>query len=93
MATQPPTPTDRARIELHCLLRALIPMPDDNGRLAAKVVAVIFTTAWAAITVALSLEGVETVSPPFYGVFTAVVFLLLGRLWNIEVEQLLPTGK
>jgi hypothetical protein len=84
---------DRARIELWCLLRALIPMPDDNGRLAAKVVAVNVVTAWSVVTVALTLEGVATVAPPFYGIFTAIVFLLVGRLWNLEVEALLPGGK
>jgi len=66
-------------------------MPEDNGRKAAKIVAVIFTAAWVAITVALSLEPIPAVTPPFYGAFTAVVFLLIGRLWNIEVEQFLPT--
>jgi len=85
------SPGTQARVELHCLTRALIPMPEDNGRKAAKVVAVIFTAAWVAITVALSLETIPAVTPPFYGAFTAVVFLLIGRLWNIEVEQFLPT--
>jgi len=64
-------------------------MPEDNGRKAAKAVALILVSVWSVITLSLTLEGVAAVSPPFYGVFTAVVFALVGKLWDIEVKQYL----
>ena len=93
MATrQITTPVDRAKVELTCLARTLIPMPDDNGRLVAKLVAVVLVVLWSVVTLSLTFEGVDAVPPPHYGLFTAVVFLLVGRLWDIEVGDYLPTG-
>lgn len=82
---------DRARIELICLWWALMPHEDNDA--IPKIVALILVGLWSAITLSLTLEGVAAVAPPYYGVFTALVFLLVGRLWNIEAERLLPTGK
>lgn len=87
---EPSTCTHRAELELRCLVRALIPMPEDNGRKAAKAVALILVAVWSITTLALTLEQVPAVAPPHYWAFTAVVFLLIGRLWNLEVEKLLP---
>lgn len=64
-------------------------MPDES-HILAKAVALIFVSTWAVLTVLLALESIATVSPPFYGLFTAVVFLLIGRLWDLEVDKLLP---
>lgn len=67
-------------------------MPHENNEATPKIVAVLLITLWSAITFSLTLEGVDAVAPPHYGIFTALIFLLVGRLWNIEVEKLLPTG-
>jgi len=67
-------------------------MPHDENSAVKKAVALILVGAWTILTLLLSLEGIATVTPPYYGVFTAVVFLIIGRLWNIEVDRLLPDG-
>ena len=67
-------------------------MPEDNGRKVAKTIALLFVTGWLIITISLSLESIPAVSPPFYGAYTAVAFLLVGRLWDLEVSKLLPSG-
>ena len=84
-------PVDRTKIELICLWRALMPHEDNDA--IPKIIALILVGLWSAITLALTLEGVDAVAPPYYGLFSALVFLLVGRLWNIEVERLLPTSK
>lgn len=84
----------RARFELHCLGRALIPMPDEPSRtLVAKFAALVLVIGWTAITVGLAFEGVATVSPPYYGAFTALIFLLVGKLWDVEASKLLPQSE
>jgi len=60
-----------------------------NGHKARKTITILFVVAWAVITLGLTFESLATVRPPFYGVFTAIVFLLVGRMWDIEVEALL----
>jgi hypothetical protein len=65
---------------------------DDETRLAAKIIAIMLVATWLAITMTLSLEGVDAVVPPYYPIFTALVFLLIGKLWDLEVADLLPTG-
>lgn len=85
---QPSDPKQRAKIECVALGRALMPHKNNND--VRKAVAIILVLVWSAITLSLSLEGVKAVAPPYYGLLTAVVFLLVGRLWNIEVDRLLP---
>ena len=64
-------------------------MPDDPGRrVLAKFVAAILVILWSTITVAVSFE--RAVVPPHWLPFTALVFLIVGRLWRIEVNSLLP---
>ena len=64
-------------------------MPDDSDRrVLAKFVAGILVLLWSTITVAVSFEA--AVVPPHWLPFTALVFLIVGRLWSIEVDQLLP---
>jgi hypothetical protein len=93
MSVKPNTddPLERAKIELICLGRTLMPHEDNDA--IPKIIALILVGLWSAITLALTLEGVDAVAPPYYGLFSALVFLLVGRLWNIEVERLLPTSK
>jgi hypothetical protein len=90
MATKQP---HNLETEATCLVRALIPMSkDDESRVAAKAVAIMLVATWLVITLALSLEGVDAIAPPHYGLFTALVFLLIGKLWDLEVADILPTG-
>ena len=65
---------------------------DDTSRLVEKVIALILVTAWAAVFVGLSFEGVGVVEPRFWGIFTAIVFILVGKLWDLEVRKYLPGG-
>jgi len=64
---------------------------DDETTFVAKLVAAIAVAVWSAITLALTFDAINATAPPFYWAFTAVVFLLVGRLWNLEVEKILPS--
>ena len=82
-------PTTDLALEYHALKRCLTPMPDDpDRRVLAKFVAAILVILWSVITVAVSFGA--AVVPPHWLPFTALVFLIVGRLWSIEVYQLLP---
>ena len=64
-------------------------MPSDSERrVVAKLLAVALVFVWLTITVAVSFD--RAVVPPHWLPFTALVFLIVGRLWDIEVHQLLP---
>lgn len=68
-------------------------MSDDSpGRAVEKLIALVLVSAWTAATLAMTFSAVETTVPPFWMPFTALIFLLVGRLWNIEVEKLLPVN-
>ncbi|MFC7323231.1 hypothetical protein ACFQMF_01425 [Halorubrum rutilum] len=60
-------------------------MPNGHRPLAS-ITAGALVLVWLAITLSLTFEGIEAVAPPYYGIFTALVFLLVGRLWGIERE-------
>ena len=78
-------------LEYAALKRCLVPMPDDNkGRVVAKLVAIMLVGTWLTITIAVAFE--RAVVPPHWLGFTALIFLLVGRLWDLEVRQLLPVG-
>lgn len=66
-------------------------MPHADNSAGRKVITLVFVVAWSVVTIGLAVENIEVVQPPFYGVFTAIVFLIIGRQWDIEVERLLPT--
>lgn len=65
-------------------------MPHADNSLPQKLATIVFVGVWAAVTLGLAFESIAVVEPPFYGLFTAIVFLLVGRMWNLEVERLLP---
>lgn len=67
-------------------------MPYAEDSAGRKLITLAFVGVWAAITLGLAFESVATIQPPYYGLFTALVFLLVGRLWDIEVDRLLPTN-
>ena len=60
-------------------------MPNGHKPLASLLAGAL-VLVWLAITMSLTLEGIDAVPPPHYGLFTALVFLLVGRLWGIERE-------
>jgi hypothetical protein len=67
-------------------------MSDDPPvRAVEKAIALILVTAWTGGTLAMTFAAVETTVPPYWMPFTALIFLLVGRLWNLEVEKLLPS--
>jgi len=66
---------------------------DAPVRAVEKLIALILVLAWTAATLAMTFAAVETTVPPYWMPFTALVFLLVGRLWNIEVERLLPVDR
>ena len=69
--------------EAHALAKSCMP----NGHHSlASLVAALLVTAWLVVTLSLTFEAVAAVKPPYYGLFSALVFLLVGRLWGIERE-------
>lgn len=96
VAAQKPThcrPDESLTDHLRCLPRGLVPMPDDeSSRTAEKLIALLLVTVWAAGTLAMTFSAVETTVPPHWPYFTALVFLLVGKLWDLEVQKYLPTG-
>lgn len=60
-----------------------------DGEIAKKVVTVLLVSLWSIITLLLTVEAVDAVQPPFYGILTAIIFLIVGRMWGIEVEKLI----
>lgn len=66
---------------------------DPPARAVEKMIALVLVSAWAAGTLAMTFTAVKTTVPPYWMPFTALVFLLVGRLWNLEVEKLLPTNR
>jgi len=76
-------------LEYRALKRCLTPMASDTDRrVLAKIVGLVLVLLWSGITLAVSFDA--AVVPPHWLPFTALVFLIVGRLWSIEVEQLLP---
>ena len=90
MSTHKPhtdTPLDRAKIELIALGRTLMPDQESLERTAATL---ILFGVWAVIVVG-PMFFPEANPPPWelqLGT-TAVAFLVLGRMWNLEVERVL----
>jgi len=60
-------------------------MPNGHHNLAS-LVAALLVIVWLVVTLSLTFEAVAAVTPPYYGLFSALVFLLVGRLWGIERE-------
>jgi hypothetical protein len=77
--------------QLRCLPRGMIPMPEDQHvRVVEKLVALLLVTVWSLVFLGLSFEVVNATEPRFWGIFSAIVFLLVGKLWNLEVQKYLP---
>lgn len=59
----------------------------DGNNHIRKALTLMLVTVWGIVTIGLTFEGIQTVEPPFYGILTAIVFLIVGRMWDIEVEN------
>lgn len=88
MSYRPRTPIEQARIEARGLLRVF--MPHEDNSLTKKILTISFVSVWLLITVGLAFQDIGTIAPPHYGIFTAIVFLIVGKQWDIEVERLNP---
>lgn len=80
-------PWRRLGIELRALKLTCLTVPENND--ARKYITLVFVLTWATLTVLIGTERVPDPSAVYYGPFTALVFLLVGRMWGVEVERLL----
>lgn len=79
----------RLGIELEALGRVFMPdVTDSHKKIFRGVISVILVTAWSAGTLLMMVEDVPTTRPEIWTVFTAIIFLMIGRFWDIEVEKL-----
>lgn len=76
----------RILAEIYCL--GLVFRFHHRNNHLRKAVTFAFVFVWLGITAALTFEQVPSVQPPFYHAFTALVFLIVGRMWDIEVQSL-----
>ena len=91
--TQPCRPDESLADNARCLLYGLIPMPEDKPRrIVEKVIALLLVAVWSAVFLGLSFDAVNVTTPRDWAIFTAIVFTLVGKLWDLEVEKYLPAG-
>ena len=77
-------PIERLKCELFAALLTFVPHRYNNH--TRKVVTIILAVGWMSMTVLVSTR--MAVATPTYGALTAVVFAIVGRMWNIEVGAL-----
>jgi hypothetical protein len=65
---------------------------DPPARTLEKVIAAVLVATWTVGTMLMTIDAVATTVPPYWMPFTALVFLLIGRLWDLEVQKILPTS-
>lgn len=80
--------TTRAQIETRCLIRGLNPMKNGPTKPFEKLLTLILVGVWAALTL-----GLAPTDPPTWLLVssTAFVFVLIGRLWGVEVDYWLDS--
>ncbi|KDE59809.1 hypothetical protein EL22_16920 [Halostagnicola sp. A56] len=76
----------RAKIELVCLGRTLMPDKETHERTIATIV---LFGVWAAIVLGPMFFGARPAPWELQLGTTAVVFLVIGRMWDLEVERVL----
>lgn len=75
----------RTKIELRCLLRALIPMLEDSpGSWFRKLVTLTLLLVWVVLT--MDLTSTEPDQWVMYAL-TALLFLIIGRMWDLQLEK------
>lgn len=79
-------PTDRVRVEARCLGLALIPMSDDDAATwFRKLITAALFLVWSTLT--LEITAAEPSQWLMYAL-TATLFLIIGRLWDIKIEEI-----
>ncbi|AFZ73028.1 hypothetical protein [Natronobacterium gregoryi] len=89
MSVKPNTddPLYRAKIELICLGRTL--MPDDES-FERTVATLVLFGVWATIVIGpMFFPEAEPPRGELQISITAVAFLVLGRMWDLEIERVL----
>lgn len=75
----------RFAIELYCLF-LVFRFHRENSHLR-KATTIMLFVVWSIVTVGITFDALMTVKPPHYGVLSAIVFAIIGRMWGIEVEN------
>jgi hypothetical protein len=79
-------PLDRAKIELICLGRTLMP---DEETLERTIATLILFGVWATIVVAPMFTGANPARYEIVIGTTAIAFTVLGKMWDFEVKRAL----
>lgn len=77
-------PRTRLKLEVRALRLALVPHDANNN--FRKLVLLIFLTVWALLS--LDLASINNLPSQTYTALTALVFLIAGRMWGVEVSAL-----
>ena len=88
MAVRPQSddPLYRAKIELVCLGRTLMP---DEETLERTIATIVLFGVWAAVVLGPMFFDANPPPGELQVGITAFAFLVLGRMWNLEVERVL----
>jgi hypothetical protein len=78
-------PLTRLRAELYCL--GLVFWFWDGNNHARKAATIVLVSTWGVVTVGLTFDSLSTAKPPFYIVLTGIVFLIIGRMWDIQINN------
>lgn len=63
---------------------------DEPRRIIEKLIALVLVLVWAAVYLGTAFDAVAVHQPQYWGIFSAVVFTLVGKLWDLEVDKFLP---
>lgn len=74
------------RLKCEVLAAILTFVPHQYNSHTRKVVTIVLAVGWMSMTVLVSTE--LAVATPTYGMLTAVVFAVVGRMWDVEVGAL-----
>lgn len=79
-------PQLRTEIEILALKRTFLTVPANND--ARKHFTSILVLTWSVLTVGFASGHFSDPSVVFYGPFTALVWMIIGRMWGLEVQGL-----
>ncbi|MFD1512446.1 hypothetical protein [Halomarina rubra] len=77
-------PIERLKCEVLAALLTFVPHRYNNH--TRKIVTIVLAVGWMTMTVGISAK--LAVATPTYGMLTAAVFAIIGRMWDIEVGAL-----
>lgn len=73
----------RLSFELYCFYLAFV--PHHRNHYLRKVLAVILVLLWSTMTYGIAAGWIE--STTMYGMLSAFVWSLVGRMWGIEIQE------